>query len=433
MSGKELIEELGDITKLVTEMKTLTETHQKTNEERLKELEAKGVADPLTVEKQQKIEARLAEVDQLKSMIDRITIQMARPSAQSDAPKYSEAQKKHAEAFEAWMRNPGDEQKAQDVRVAAIETKDVTSLTTSAGHAIPEIIGARIQETLQLMSPMRSLLNVITVGSSDYKELVDVNGEDGGWVGETSSRPATSTPSLEQAVPTFGEVYAYPKIYEHILDDAFFDVRSWLVRKIGITFARLEGIAWISGNGTNKPTGFLNGTPVVTGDFDSPARAFQALQYLPTGVAANFQNDLLTSPAGDPFGVFVEAIHAMRPMWRQGANFVMNTTTKGVLRRFRNADGDYLLRGGIEAGEGGQILGYNIVEMDHMPDIAANAFPVAFGNFPEAYLACERTAMRLTIDDNITAPGSIKFYARKRVGGITRQDQAIKLIKCAVS
>lgn len=429
----DLIKELGDVTKLVTEMKSLVTEQQAANDKRLAEIEAKGVADPLTVEKQQKIEARLAEVDQLKSVIDRIEAQMSRPSANADKPQFSAAQRKHADAFEAWLRNPGDEQKAQDVRLAAIETKDMTSLTTSGGHAIPEIIGSRIQETLQLMSPMRSLLNVITVGSSDYKELVDVNGEDGGWVGETDTRTATGTPSLEQAVPTFGEVYAYPKIYEHILDDSFFDVRAWLMRKIALTFARLEGIAWISGNGTNKPTGFLNGTPVATGDFDSPARAFQALQYLPTGVAANFQNDLLSSPAGDPFAVFVQAIHAMRPMWRQDAQFVMNTTTKGILRRFRNSDGDYLLRGGIERGEGGEILGYGITEMDHMPDVAANAFPVAFGNFPEAYLACERTSMRITIDDNITAPGSIKFYARKRVGGIVRQDQAIKLIKCAVS
>jgi HK97 family phage major capsid protein len=89
--------------------------------------------------------------------------------------------------------------------------------------------------------------------------------------------------------------------------------------------------------------------------------------------------------------------------------------------------------GSIEGAETNEIFGYRIVEMDHMPDIAANAFPVAFGNFREGYLAVERTSLRITIDDNITTPGTVKFYVRKRVGGIVRQDQAIKVIKAAAS
>lgn len=404
-----------------------------TNDTRFEEIQTKGIADPLVVEKQMKLETSLEAMEAALKELRNDMVRQSVSKSSGVAGDYSPVQVKHAEAFDSWLRDPNNGEKAQAMNAAALEAKAVSSATSSGGHAIPEMIGSRIQETLQKMSPMRDILDVITVGTSDYKELVDVNGETGGWVGETGTRSATGTPSLEQVAPTFGEVYCKPEVYEHILDDAFFDIAGWLIRKVGEEMARLEGEAFLTGNGTNKPTGFLSGTPEAAGDFDSPARTFGELQYLPTGVAAGFQNDLLTSPAGDPFAVFSEAIHAMRSRWRAGALFMMNTTTKGVLRRFRDADGRYLMRSSLEAGEGDQLLGYGIVEMDHMPDIGANAFPVAFGNFREAYLAAERTSLRITIDDNITTPGSVKYYVRRRVGGILRQDQAIKAIKCATS
>jgi len=280
---------------------------------------------------------------------------------------------------------------------------------------------------------MRQVLTVTQVGTSDYKELIDVNGESGGWVGETTTRSATDTGALRQITPTMGEVYAYPQIYEHILDDAFFDVQGWVVRKVAEEMARLEGIAFISGNGTNKPTGFLSGTPEAVGDFDSPARTVTELEYIPTGVSGGFVPTTSGSPYTSPGDVFIDTITAMRPRWRQGAVWLMNPTTKGTIRKFKDVDGNYILRPGLEQGEGSTILGYRIIEIDHMPDEGANAFPIAFGNFGEGYLAVERTGMRMTVDDNITTPGSVKFYARRRVGGILRQTQAIKVIKQAAS
>lgn len=418
----------------VGEIGETVQKFQETNDERLKEIEKKGQADPVLVEKQQKLEARLDELDGIKSQLEKLKALAARPSGTVIGERnYSPEAVKHAEALDNFLRKPGDADVAQALHQSAMAAKAISSSTGSAGYAIPEIIGSRIQETLQLVSPIRSLLNVITVGSSDYKELVDRNGETGGWVGETDTRTGTNTGSLEEATPTFGEVYARPEIYEHILDDAFFDVRGWLINKVTEEMARLEAIAFISGNGTKKPTGFLNGTPVATGDFDSPARAFQVLQYFATGVADNFQNDGVGSPPGDPGDVFMKAQNQMRMRWRGGASWLMNSTTKGVIRRFKDNERNYLLRSGLEVGEGSQLLGQPIAEMDHMPDIGANAFPVALANLSEAYLAVQRTSLRISIDDNITTPGSVKFYVRRRVGGILRQDQAIKLIKCATS
>lgn len=425
-----------DLKKTISELGTAFEEFKATHAAEVKEIKEKGVADPLISEKLGKIEKSIDGLEDLKKRLEAAEVKLDYPITHNEkGERISNEERKHVEAFEAWMRNPNDGERKQALMAAAVEAKAVSSNTsTGAGHAIPEVIGRRIYEVLQQESPMRRVLNVTTVGTSDYKELVDVNGETSGWVGETGSRSATDTPTLQQIAPTMGELYAYPSIYEHILDDAFFDLQSWLINKVSGDFAREEGEAFISGNGSNKPTGFLSGTtPAATGDFDSPARAFGTLEYVPTGDASGFGTLATTSPEHYPADVFIDAIHALRPRWRQGAVWLMNTSTKGTIRKLKDSEGNYLLRPGLEIGEGSQILGYRIEEMDHMPDIGANAFPVAFGNFREGYCAVERTMLRVTVDDNITAPGQVKFYVRRRLGGILRNDQPIKLIKCATS
>ena len=77
-------------------------------------------------------------------------------------------------------------------------------------------------------------------------------------------------------------------------------------------------------------------------------------------------------------------------------------------------------------------MGYGITEAEDMPAIAANSFPIAFGDFKEGYLIADLVGMRITRDE-ITQPGQVKFYVRRRVGGKLRNTQAIKLLKIAAS
>lgn len=424
-----------DIKSVIDGLGKAFDEFKSTHAAEIAEIKRNGVADPVTADKLGKIEATLSSLEDIKKRLDDVETKANRPQLRTPDGSYvSPQQKAHADAFTSWMRNPNDQDRKTALMRAELEAKAVSSSTsTGAGHAIPEVIGRRIYEVLQQESPMRRVLTVQTVGTSDYKELVDVNGETSGWVGETTSRSATDTPVLQQVAPTMGELYAYPSIYEHILDDAFFDVQGWLLRKVAGDFAREEGEAFISGNGTNKPTGFLNPTPAATSDFASPARTFGIPEYIPTGNASGLGTLSTTSPEFYPGDVFFDTIHALRPRWRMGAVWLMNTTTKGVIRKLKDSEGNYLLRMGLEIGEGNQLLGYRIEEMDHMPDIGSNAFPIAFGRWDEAYMAVERTGLRITVDDNITAPGQIKFYVRRRCGGKLRNDQALKLIKCATS
>ena len=58
---------------------------------------------------------------------------------------------------------------------------------------------------------------------------------------------------------------------------------------------------------------------------------------------------------------------------------------------------------------------------------------MAFGDFSAGYLIADSGGMRVTIDDNLTKPGFVKFYVRRRVGGVIYDSEAIKLLKVATT
>lgn len=380
------------------------------------------------------IEKETAKMEDALKRLDDIELKMDTPIREREG--ITKAEREHLKAFDAWVRDPRSAEKAAELQLSAKAVE--TTSDAAGGHAVPEVISRRIQEKLQDISMMRSLVRVETIGTTDYKELIDLNGEEANWVGETGSRNETNTPQLEQVAPTMGLLYAYPKATEESLDDMFFNVEDWLVRKTATAFAKAEGLGFISGNGTNKMTGFLAGTPESTDDeqlVGSPlaGRSFGELQYLPTGAAAGFSNGPLDSPAGfDQADVLIDAEYALKPGYRQNAQWLMNKNTLKTVRKFKDADGNYLWSRSLIAGQPSTLNGYPVIEMEDMPSLGANAFPLAFGDFMEGYLAVDRVGLRMTVD-NITTPGYVKYYIRRRQGGIIYNDDAIKVIKCAVS
>lgn len=350
----------------------------------------------------------------------------------------------HGKAFEGWIRSVkfGDPSGDHDRLTELVTAQKAVSIGTpsAGGHAVPEEISRMISAKILELSPMRELVTVRTVGTSDWKELIDVHGGAGGWVGETDTRSETGTPSLEEVAPTMGIVYAYPKATEESLQDIFFNVQEWLVGESGKQIAKLEGAAIINGDGTNKPTGFLDGTPVAIGDGASPSpqRAFGILEYVPTGVAAAFPTDraaAVTSPLSvlDPVDVLINCEYKLAAGHRANAQWLTAKSTLNVMRKWKDADGNYIWTRSMVLGQPSMLNGYPVREMEDMPAIAANTFPVAFGDFREGYVLVDRAGFSITIDDNITTPGYVKFYVRRRVGGILRNDDCIKVIKVAVT
>ncbi len=274
---------------------------------------------------------------------------------------------------------------------------------------------------------MRSLVRVDRVGSNDNKMLVSLRGASAGWVGKSTSRTETTTPSLRERAPTMGEIYAYPQTTEWALDDAFFDVGAWLVEEVAEAFAIEEGEAVISGNGTNRPTGMLNTAPVATADFASPLRAAAAYQFVPSlspssPAAAEILGDAL-----------IDLLYALNARYRVGATWVMNSTTAAAVRKLKDGNGAYLWAQGLAAGQPDRLLGYPVAIWEAMPDIGTNALPIALGDWRKAYRLADRSEIRITVDANITTPGRVKYYVRRRTGGCVLNNDAAKFLKTTIA
>lgn len=291
------------------------------------------------------------------------------------------------------------------------------------GYALPEQIDREIEKLLRDVSPMRSLANVVRVGTSDYKKLVNVNGIASGWVGETAARPATNTSQLAEVAPPMGEVYANPQVTQQSLDDLFFDVEAELAAQLMEELAVAEGAAFTSGDGTNKPKGFLAYTTAATAD---SSRAFGTLEHIATGVSADFA-------ASNKADVLFQVVASLKKGYRAGALWQMN---KGILfevLRIKDTQGQYLWQPSIQdSGLGIRLLGFNVEENEDMPAKAANALGIAFGNFKRGYTIVDRMGMRMLRDPYTNKP-YVGFYTTKRVGGAVVNSQAIKLVKFSVS
>jgi HK97 family phage major capsid protein len=376
-------------------------------------------------------------LSEAKSRLEKLEAKLARPGAfgnggeQRDSAEATE----YKNAFLDWVRAPADHERQQRAAAAqkALEAKSkadgretraaqtVTTTGSAGGFALPEQIERAIARLSVDMSPIRQIATVRTVGTTDYKELFDVNGAAFEWVGETDTRNQTNTPDLAEVAPTFGMASAKPQASEESMDDLFFDVEGWLIDSAAEAIAQGEGAAFVSGNGTKKPTGFLAGpTPLATAD---ASRAFGTLQYIASGQAAALPTSI---------DVFYDLVYSLRARYRTNARWVTNKLVLAALRKYKDTTNQYLWQPALTAGQPSTFLGYGITEAEDTPAVAANAFPLAFGDFKEGYLICDRVGSRMTRDE-ITTPGFVKFYIRKRVGGRLRNTQAIKLLKISTT
>lgn len=414
---------------------TAFEEYKKTNDARIEAVKS-GASTEAFDAKLAKIDAHIDSLGEMKAKLEKMETKLARPGAGEAGRQEGESKEavEYRHAFLDWMRAPNDHERQQKTAAAAKQleaknrdgretraTQTVTSTGSAGGFALPEIIERQIARLSVDISPIRQIATVRTVGSPDYKELFDINGAGFEWVGETDPRNQTNTPDLAEVAPTFGMASAKPQASEESLDDLFFDVESWLVSSAAEAIAQGEGAAFVSGNGTKKPTGFLAGpTPVTTAD---SSRAFGTLQYIASGQAAA----LPTSA-----DVFYDLVYSLRARYRNNAQWVTSKLVLAALRKYKDTSNQYLWQPALTAGQPATFMGYGITEAEDMPAVGAGAFSLAFGDFREGYLIADRVGMRITRDE-ITTPGFVKFYVRKRVGGKLRNTQAIKLLKIAAA
>lgn len=382
------------------------ESYKDANDRRLAEMETKLGVDVVTEEKVDRIARAL---DEQKSALDRLALRRLRPELPRDGLRAQPSE--HKQAFEAYVRGGDDRQ------LRALDSKAMSyGSGQDGGYLVPEETEAEIGKRLKGLSPIRSIAAVRQVSAAVLKKPFALTGAAVGWVAETAARPQTNTPTLaELSFPTM-ELYAMPAATAALLEDNVVDLDRWLSDEVEAAFAEQEGTAFVTGNGTNKPRGFLDYDKVAEG-----AWVWDKLGYVRTGVAGAF-------PAADESDVLIDLVYALKAGYRQNAAWVMNRKTQAAIRKLKDADGNYLWQPPAGAGQKASLMGFPLVEAEDMPDIATDAFPIAFGDFSRGYLIVDRAGVRV-LRDPYSAKPYVLFYTTKRVGGGIQDFDAIKLLK----
>lgn len=359
------------------------------------------------------LKTKLKSQEDRLNMLEQKNTLYSRPALSAVA----EAAVPHKKAFSAYLRSGDDDaMRALDFEEKALST----AVAADGGYLVDPQTADRIASVLRSASSIRSISNVVTVESSAYDVLVDHTDIGAGWATETASSSETGTPQMERVSIPLHELSALPKASQRLLDDSAFDVEGWLAGRIADKFTRSEASAFISGDGVDKPTGFLTYSAV-----DNSAWAWGNLGYVPTGAVGDFN-------ASDPADAIVDLVYSLGARYRANATFVMNSKTAGAVRKMKDADGRFLWSDGLAAGEPARLMGYAVLIAEDMPDIAADATAIAFGDFGSGYTIAERPDLRI-LRDPFSAKPNVLFYATKRVGGDVSDFAAIKLLKFAAS
>ncbi|MBU6956018.1 phage major capsid protein, partial [Hahella sp. HN01] len=193
----------------------------------------------------------------------------------------------------------------------------------------------------------------------------------------------------------------------------YFNVEQWIADEVAQEFVDREADAFLNGDGVGKPKGILSYAMDAAPD---ASREFGKLQRVISGKAGDFTADNLLS-----------VIYRLKKTFRRNACWMMTGTTVEKVRKFKDADGNYMWRPGIEAGQPSLLLGYGIEENEDMPEVAADANAILFGDFMRGYSIVDRIGARM-LRDPYTHKPFVHFYTTKRVGGMLVDSNAIKVL-----
>jgi HK97 family phage major capsid protein/HK97 family phage prohead protease len=367
-------------------------------------------------------ETDIGGVAELKTKLEELEGKTARLD---DIEKKLADAEKRADGFELKLNRPGAVVKKEDrgelemksfttfVRKGreALDVSEFKSLRvaddTTGGYLAPQEFSREVDKNIIQFSPIRMAARVGSTASGSVIIPRRTSAPTASWVGETEARSATQS-AYGQIEIEVHEVSAYIDVSNRLLEDAAVDIAAEVAFDLGEEFGRIEGEAFVEGDGVKKPLGFMADTNIG---------------YTPGTDASAVKADGL-----------IDIFYSLAPAYRQRGTWIMNGSTLGAVRKLKDSTGQFLWQPALTAGTPEMILGRPVVEATDMPDVAGNAYPIAFGDFATAYRVYDRIGLSILRDPyTVATSGLTRFHARRRVGGAVVRAEAIRKLKIATS
>ena len=368
-----------------------------------------------SVEVQAKLDAINATMNTLEVSLNEHALKIA-GQQMAGGGKATPADPEYSGTFASFMRGGSrdDEQKLAAAQKAGVRAAMSEGVPADGGLLTPNEWDRTITGRLKQISPMRAESTVISISKAAFTKLFTDRNVGSGWVGETASRPATATPQFTALGFGLGQLYANAAASQDLLDDAEIDLENWLTDEIETEFSRQEGIAFAAGDGVNKPNGFLN---YAEGGGAAERHPWGAIEVLSSGGATSIATDKV-----------IDAVYKLPAIYTPNAKFFMNRSSLGSIRKLKDGQGNYIWQPTFVAGQPSTLIGYPVVDLPDMQNVAADALALAFGDMRETYLVIDRIGVRILRDPYTNKP-YVCFYVTKRVGGGVKNPDSMKIIK----
>ena len=346
-----------------------------------------------------------AEMAGLRASIDDLAVQMAAAQMNGGAGKLDKEAQAAVDATVSFM-------KSGEVRADLKKSDD-----SNGGYLVPKEWDRTITDKLRAVSPLRKLFKVQPTSKPKFSKLYNMHGAGSGWVGEEDARTKTNAPTFKSLDFETGEIYANPAATQQMLDDAEINLEAFLADEVKTEFSVSENKAFISGDGQNgKPTGLLT---YAEGGTNATKHPLGAIKVVKSGNAAAVTADSV-----------IDLVYSLPAEYSQGAGFMMNRKTLAAVRKLKDGQGNYLWQPSYQQDQPSTLCGYPVYEVADMPDVAANALCIAFGDFKRAYMILDRKGVSILRDPYTNKP-FVQFYTTKRVGGGVDNPEACVLLKVA--
>jgi len=399
------------------EVKELFSSTQKTVEAlrgKVEELEGKAadVVDNDTLSKMKADLSALFEAEQ-KSNSDRLVeveTKLNRPGAPGE-----KKDDEYATKFVQYLR---DGEGVAEIKAMGTQT------AASGGFLVSDGMREGIQSRSRRTSPIEQIASSISFSGGNYEIILERDEPGSGWGdGERTTSTETGTPTVNKISIATHDLRATPRIPQRLLDVSDYDVEGFLIGRVQDKFLRDKAQSFITGSGVDRPKGFLSYSNNNAKDED---RAAETLQYRATGASGAF------ATAG-PADVLIRTFYDLQGMYQANASWMMKNTTAADVSVLKDGDGSYLIQSMLNTD--GTIVrtiqGRPVFVADDMPEVGANSLSIAVGDFSN-YLVVNSPTVSL-VRDIFTQTPNVLFKFFTRVGGGVTDFDAIKLIKFGAS
>lgn len=274
---------------------------------------------------------------------------------------------------------------------------------SEGGYLVPDEFENTLVEALEEENFFRSIATVIQTSSGDRKIPVVASKGTANWIDEEGAFPESDDAFGQVSISAY-KVATMLKISDELLNDSAFNLEAYISKEFGRRIGSKEEEAFFTGDGKGKPTGIFNAT----------------------GGAAD---GTTTTTANITFDDVMDLFYSVKSPYRKKAVWVLNDTTVKALRKLKDNNGNYIWQPSVQAGQPDMILNRPYHTSSYVPELAAGAKVMAFGDFSYYWIADRQGRSFKRLNELFAATGQVGFLASQRVDGKLILSEAVKTLK----